>query len=115
MHLGLIYQVFKLIVARCSKTVGADVAILTILAATRVALASLGQHDLVEALEHHQVFGKVWLGLAGIGHQSDVDAFAPLVRKAFNIAEDDECALRITNGMWIVYMHSYVAADLVSR
>jgi hypothetical protein len=88
----------------CSKTVGSEVAIATILATTREALAQvdLGARsdlfDLAEALGDRQVFKKVWLGLAGIGHQSDVDAFAPLVRKAFNIAEDDESSIRITNG-----------------
>ena len=79
-------------------------AIATILAATQEALGrvDLGSkavlYDLPGALGHAQVFKKVWLGLAGIGHESDVDAFAPLVRKAFNISGDDEDALRITNG-----------------
>lgn len=87
-----------------SKTVGHEVAISTILETTRVALASVDLsskgdvYDLAGALGRRQIFNKVWLGLAGIGHQSDVDAFAPLVCKALNIAEGDEDALRITNG-----------------
>lgn len=79
-------------------------AISTILDTTRVALASVDlglkevTGDWAGDLGQRQIFRKVWLGLAGIGHQSDVNAFAPLVRQAFNIAEGDEEALRITNG-----------------
>lgn len=39
----------------------------------------------------------MWLALAGILHQSDIDAFAPLAGPAFGFLPHDP-ALRITNG-----------------
>lgn len=44
------------------------------------------------------VFKKVWLGLAGILHQADVDDFTPFAREAFHFGAENEGALRITNG-----------------
>lgn len=44
------------------------------------------------------VFKKIWLGLAGVLHQADIDDFTPFAREAFHFGADDKGALRITNG-----------------
>lgn len=98
-------------VLRYSKSVGASRAIDVILQATYQALASLDEQISIStrAAElsktphpppfDRRVFSKVWLGLAGILHQPDIDAFAPYARKAFHISDDEsDDALRITNG-----------------
>lgn len=88
-----------------SKTVGPEAAIRAILQATYEALAQVegfGPLPLDELLAppalDRQVFKKVWLGLAGVLHQADIDAFAPFAREAFHIDAEDDRALRITNG-----------------
>lgn len=42
-------------------------------------------------------FSRVWLGLAGVLHQRDIDEIAPHAQEAFGIAAGDP-ALRISNG-----------------
>ncbi|GAA6055845.1 hypothetical protein JCM3770_004788 [Rhodotorula araucariae] len=83
------------------KSVGPRVAISTILAATREALSQIP--DLAPSLETRDplrfppgLFSTVWLALAGILHQSDIDAFTPLACQAFGFSLGDP-ALRITN------------------
>ena len=91
-----------------SKTVGAAGAIDAILRATYQALDSLdpsivgnvaqaGENGVRPLKFRHRIFKKVWLGLAGIGHQADVDAFAPHALEALCLEPEDN-ALRITNG-----------------
>lgn len=88
-----------------SKTVGPEAAIRAILQATYEALAQVDGYSALSVEEllsppalDRQVFKKVWLGLAGILHQADIDAFAPFAREAFHISAEDDDALRITNG-----------------
>ncbi|GAA5940288.1 hypothetical protein JCM3775_004421 [Rhodotorula graminis] len=84
------------------KSVGPQVALATILAATRKALHQIP--DLSLPYDHRReplfppagFFTRVWLALAGILHQSDIDAFAPLAGPAFGFVPGDP-ALRITN------------------
>ncbi|GAA6037681.1 hypothetical protein JCM8097_002282 [Rhodosporidiobolus ruineniae] len=73
------------------KTVGHQAAIAAILAATSSALA---QADLPPPPPGF--FSRVWLGLAGVLHQADIDAFAPYAQEAFGFAPGDS-ALRISN------------------
>jgi hypothetical protein len=42
-------------------------------------------------------FARVWIGIAGVLHQPDIEAFQPFVRRAFGFEEGDG-RLRITNG-----------------
>lgn len=88
------------------KTVGAAGAMQAILQATYEALSQVdgfagverrGRESLQPPLDR-QVFKKVWLGLAGVMHRADIEAFAPFAREAFHIPSDDDEALRITNG-----------------
>ncbi|BGP51385.1 hypothetical protein JCM10450v2_007323 [Rhodotorula kratochvilovae] len=83
------------------KSVGPQVAVATIVAATRKALSQIP--DLPLTLDTHDplllssgFFSTVWLALAGILHKSDVNAFAPLACEAFGFPLGDP-ALRITN------------------
>jgi len=46
---------------------------------------------------HLELFERVWLGIAGILRQEEIDEFRPLATKAFGFEQDDE-RLRITNG-----------------
>ncbi|GAA5839213.1 hypothetical protein JCM9279_002629 [Rhodotorula babjevae] len=84
------------------KSVGPDVALATILAATRKALHQIPDLSLPHNAHHDHLsppagfFSSVWLALAGILHQSDIDAFAPLAGPAFGFLPQDP-ALRITN------------------
>ncbi|GAA5891501.1 hypothetical protein JCM8208_007304 [Rhodotorula glutinis] len=84
------------------KSVGPQGALATILVATRRALHQIP--DLSLSHDNHDdsrfppagFFTSVWLALAGILHQSDIDAFAPLAGPAFGFLPRDP-ALRITN------------------
>ncbi|BGP19902.1 hypothetical protein JCM10213_008624 [Rhodosporidiobolus nylandii] len=71
------------------KSVGAQGAIAAILAAARAASVDAGLPALPP-------FERVWLGLAGVLHQADIDAFAPFACEAFGFAAGD-ARLRITN------------------
>ena len=91
------------------KTVGEQACVAEILAATRQALAQLPSHfDIGHLLEQDdgkvdklcfskRIFRSIWLGLAGIMQQSDVDLITPYVVDAFRM-EGAGQDLKITNG-----------------
>nr|CRX79218.1 hypothetical protein ls5931a1_00027 [Leucosporidium scottii] len=87
------------------KTVGPMGAITAILQATYKALAQVdgfaGYEEQANALPppplDRPVFKKVWLGLAGVLHQADIDDFTPFAQEAFHFGAEDQGALRITN------------------
>lgn len=58
---------------------------------------------------HLELFERVWLGIAGILRQEEIDEFRPLATEAFGFQADDE-SIRITNGMW-----RYLQLDELSR
>ncbi|GAA6020409.1 hypothetical protein JCM10207_002098 [Rhodosporidiobolus poonsookiae] len=78
------------------KSVGVEAAIAAILAATSTALREAGFVVEEGALPWPRFFDRVWLALAGVLHQRDIDEFAPHAARAFGFAEGD-LALRITN------------------
>ncbi|GAA5903201.1 uncharacterized protein JCM6883_002727 [Sporobolomyces salmoneus] len=86
------------------KGVGAEGALRNILKTTFAALQNLPQPLLIPVNKvapvdpemHLELFERVWLGIAGILRQSEVDAFRPLAAKAFGFTLDDD-RLRITN------------------
>ncbi|KAI5475094.1 glucokinase regulator family protein [Pseudohyphozyma bogoriensis] len=84
------------------KTVGVEQALRAILVATAQALAELQLADAVDTVAcppalRRRVFKGVWLGLAGIGPQADIDAFSSHAHAAFLIPVGQVDALRITN------------------
>ncbi|ORY85980.1 hypothetical protein BCR35DRAFT_330682 [Leucosporidium creatinivorum] len=87
------------------KTMGPTGAIAAILQATYQALAQIDGFARYEELTNtsppppldHPVFNKVWLGLAGVLHQADIDDFTPFAQEAFHFGAEDQGALRITN------------------
>lgn len=96
------------------KTVGERACVAEILHATRQALAQLPPHfDIDQVLGNDdqnagnlyfskRIFRSIWLGLAGIMQQSDVDLLAPHAIAAFKM-EGAEQDLKITNGSSFVY------------
>ncbi|GAA5824235.1 hypothetical protein JCM5353_000360 [Sporobolomyces roseus] len=84
------------------KSVGSQVAIRNILQTTWKALQNLETPLLLPVNKvdpeplHLELFERVWLGIAGILRQEEVDEFRPLATEAFGFEADDE-RLRITN------------------
>ncbi|GAA5985220.1 hypothetical protein JCM11641_003636 [Rhodosporidiobolus odoratus] len=74
------------------KSVGPRVAISTILEAVQAALHDAGFPSALPS----GFFNRAWLGLAGVLHQADVDAFMPFVCEAFGFKLGDS-AVKITN------------------
>ena len=84
------------------KAVGPKGAVAIILAAARRALANIPGLDFSADASPPpplpaRFFSRVWLGLAGVLHQRDIDEIAPHAQEAFGIAGGDP-ALRISNG-----------------
>lgn len=75
---------------------GPTAAVAALLEATARAWASLDPNVRLE-YPIVPIHTKVWLGLAGIKHQADIDAFAPYALAAFGLSATDD-ALAITNG-----------------